>query len=252
MRIPPTEFVVVGILTLDRDHTAIGELCLKKKIPRCCIVAGLILNRTTKGENILAAVVGSIQVVAVFRIQEVVLESSSRQNLGSSGCGRTVKRTDRHLRFSEVTPVGHAIGPTYCRRGIPILNAVDKRTPFMRVVGSVQVCAIAWWQKTSGPDIEAILQLESSDGIHHADCVGHSVVLGIERELDHWRHGSVQVDAGAVEQESVRGASRRPAHRYAQNWIAFRHQRKPAVAAFGPVPMRHKPEVPPVAREHIV
>ena len=68
------------------------------------------MKRTTKGENLLAAVVGSIQVVALFRIQEVVLESGSRQNLGTSGCVGTVKRTDRHLRFSEVTPVGHAIG----------------------------------------------------------------------------------------------------------------------------------------------
>src|SRR5689334_15698334 len=79
------QLVVAGELGLDRIARAIRQFLLEQEVRGRCGVAVLRLHRAAEGQQVLAAVVGAVEVVAVFLVPEVDLRARGDEHLVVAG-----------------------------------------------------------------------------------------------------------------------------------------------------------------------
>ena len=143
--------------TRFRSETAppLGTFFSRRKSTVDGGVAVLKLRRSADGQQVLIAVVGPVQVVAVLRIPEIDLDASGPEDFGIPGRGLAVERADRDLHFlGELAPIDDAVVAALKDEGISVLDAVRVHVPLMRVERAVEIRAVARRQETAGPDVE--------------------------------------------------------------------------------------------------
>src|SRR5262249_1121517 len=107
------------------------------------------------------------------------------------------------LQGTKVAPVDHAVVASLKDEGIPVLNAVCKDGPVMRVVRPIQIGAVARREESTRPDVELWSKLESRNRVKDANLVAAAVLLRVEHELDLVDHGPAQVETHTVEREGI-------------------------------------------------
>jgi trigger factor len=118
------------------------------------------LRGAAEGEEILVAVIGAIQVVARFRIPEVVLEAAGADHLRAPRRRLSVEDAARHFDLVELSPVHHSViaaGRPWCaHRRIAVLDtfAGGVDVPVMGVVRTVEIGAIARRQEAAEPQVD--------------------------------------------------------------------------------------------------
>src|SRR5260370_20577186 len=107
-------------------------------------MAALILSRPADSEQVLVAVVGPIQVVAILRVPEINLDASGPKNLRIPGRRLAVERANRDFYFlGKLTPIGNAVIAALKDKGISVLHAVRIDTPLVGIERAVEIRAVA-------------------------------------------------------------------------------------------------------------
>src|SRR5277367_4539709 len=102
---------------------------------------GLNLGRSANGKQVLVAIVGPVQIVAVLFIPEIELDAGCRKGFVIAGGGLSIELANRdfHLYLlTKVAPIHQAVVEALKNERVSILDAVRECFPLVRVVRAVE------------------------------------------------------------------------------------------------------------------
>src|SRR5712691_4571099 len=149
------KLVVPRPLRLEGHRAGRANLALQQDVDAVRpLVAALHLSGGSERQEILVTVVRAVQVIAVLRVPEIYLDPPGTDQGVAARRRHAVEPAGRELHLAELAPEHRSVRPPGGNHRIPVLHAIGKRQPVMRVVRAVEICAIARRQEAADPYVE--------------------------------------------------------------------------------------------------